>query len=92
MGNFPIAMMVLTHIILPNMDALGANCKSNIDTVIDEQRNAMGLGKLVDSSSSVDQFGRVSRFVSVLNNGDAWTSWSASLYFMLVCVNVSQVA
>lgn len=59
------------------MDALSTNGEGDIDAIIDEQRNTMGSGDLMDSSSSADQIGCVRSLVSVLDKGDTLRSGSA---------------
>jgi len=60
----------ITHIILTNMNTLGSDCKSYIDSIIDQERHPMFFCKIVQLLGGLDQVRRLTCFVTMLNDGN----------------------
>jgi hypothetical protein len=58
-----------THIILPKMNTLSANRKSNINPVIDDQRHPIPLGNTMEPTGNLNLSPRITLLVPILDNG-----------------------
>ena len=63
---------VLTHIILPQMDSIGAYSEGHIDTIIDDQGHARELRDPQQLSRHPNEFSGIALLVSVLYNRDTY--------------------
>lgn len=68
----------LTHVILTNVYSFSADGEGYIHSVIDQQRDGMLLCDLVQFFGSLDQCKGVASLVTVLNNRDSCSTFSAA--------------
>lgn len=63
-----------THVILAQVDTLYTSSKSDINTVVDQQRHIVLLGDLVQFLGGLYLDARVTFLVSILDNGHTYTN------------------
>ena len=64
-----------THIILTQMDTLYTSRNGDINTIIDQQRNTIFLGNLVQFFSRFHLNGGITFLISILDNCDPYINW-----------------
>lgn len=60
-----------THVILPDVTALAADSEGYVDPVVDEKRDVVSSGDLVQLSGDPYELPSIARLVPELNAGDA---------------------
>jgi hypothetical protein len=73
---------VITDVVLPNMDPLGAGCESYIDTIINDQWDAMLLCDDMKCPRNTYQLSSLASFVTELDDSHA--------YIVVSCLIIEQ--